>query len=172
MKYILLPFALIFVFSCSSKKASITEPTNYDLKSFCPEDGICTLTIYPNEKLDILTDETGSIYYKKSTSPHSSVVHFQYNKTVEEGLQDGHYQEEVIFEINHKNLPLNLTDQSLQITKMLFGRHCFCKGQAGYFRVNSGSLKFEHSKKTTSIDLQFKIVEVPQIITQIKRNGK
>lgn len=170
MKYTILPFVLILFSCCGSKKTSTTESVIYNLESNCPDDGICTITVYPNEKLEILTDETGSIYYKKVADKNSGIVHFQYNKTVEEGIQDGQYKEELLFEYNGNNVSLDLSDSALQTTKMLYGRHCFCKGEAGYFRVNSGSLKFKQSKEKTAVDLQFKIVEVPQIITQIKGN--
>ena len=172
MKYTILPFVLVLLISCCSKKTSIVEPVNSKLASMCPEDGTCTITIYPNEKLEILTDGTGAIYYKKIADSNSTIFHFQYIRTMEEGIQDGQYQEEVIFEYSNDNLSLNLTDLSLQKTKMLFGRHCFCKGQAGYFLVNSGSLNLNQSKEQTTLDLQFKISEVPQIITQIQSNWK
>jgi hypothetical protein len=172
MKYSVLPIVLILFISCCSKKVSTTEPMNYTIESNCPEDGTCTITIYPNEKLEILTDETGAIYYKKIADINSTVFHFQYNRTVEEGIQDGQYQEEVIFEYSNENLPLNLTDLSLEKTKMLFGRHCFCKGQAGYFRVNFGNLNLSQTKGKTTMNLQFKVPEVPQIITEIQGNWK
>lgn len=172
MKYSILPLVLLLFTSCCSKKASITEPMNYHLESNCPEDGTCTITVYPNQKLEVLTDETGSIYYKKVAATNSSVFHFQYNKTVEEGIQDGQYQEELLFEYSNENLPLQLADQSLQTSKMLFGRHCFCKGQAGYFLVNSGNLYLDQTKGKTTINLEFKVTEVPQIITEIQGNWK
>jgi hypothetical protein len=170
MKYSVLPIVLILFISCCSKKVSFTEPMNYSIESNCPEDGTCNITVYPNEKLEILTDGTGAIYYKKIADSNSVVFHFQYNRTVEEGVQDGQYQEELIFEYSNENLPLNLTDLSLEKTKMLFGRHCFCKGQAGYFRVNSGNLNLGQTKGKTTIHLQFKVTEVPQIITKIQGN--
>jgi hypothetical protein len=163
---------MILFISCSSKKASTTKPMNYNLESNCPKDGTCTITVFPNQKLEILTDDIGSLYYKKVTAINSSVFHFQYTKTVEEGIQDGHYQEELIFEYSNENLPLQLNDQLLQTSKMLFGRHCYCKGQAGYFMVNSGRLNLDQTKGKATINLQFKILEVPQIITQIQGNWK
>jgi len=163
---------MILFISCCSKKVLITEPMKYNLQSNCPEDGTCTIIVYPNQKLEILTDDIGSLYYKKVAATNSSVFHFQYTKTVEEGIQDGHYQEELIFEYSNENLPLQLNDQLLQTSKMLFGRHCYCKGQAGYFMVNSGRLNLDQTKGKATINLQFKIPEVPQIITQIQGNWK
>jgi hypothetical protein len=46
---------------------------------------------------------------------------------------------------------------------MLFGRFCYCKGQAGNFKVKNGNLKITKDK----IDLDFEIKEVPQIIKNI-----
>ena len=170
MKYILLPLILVLSFSCCGKKIKTTQPMSYNLESDCPTDGTCKITIYPNEKLEIVTDKTGAIYYKKIADNNSTIFHFQYTRTAEEGVQDGQYQEEVLFEYSNANLPLHITDQSLQSTKMLFGRHCFCKGQAGYFVVKSGSLNLNQSKAKTTLDLQFQIAEVPQIIRQLQGN--
>lgn len=172
MKHILLPLILVLSFSCCSKKMKPTQPMSYTLESSCPNDGTCKITIYPNEKLEILTDETGAVYYKKTAASNSTVFHFQYDRTAEEGVQDGQYQEELIFEYSNDSFPLNLTHQSLQKTKMLFGRHCFCKGQAGYFLVNAGSLNLNQTKGQTTLDLQFQITEVPQAITQIQSTWK
>ena len=172
MKYIQLPLILLLLVSCTSKKALNINPMKNNIESFCPEDGICSITVYPNEKLEILTDETGAIYYKKIADSTTTVFHFQYTRTVQEGIQDGHYQEEVLFEYSNDSVPLYLADQSLQKTNMLFGRHCFCKGQAGFFLVNSGSLNLNQSKEQTIANLQFQITEVPQIITQIKGSWK
>ena len=55
---------------------------------------------------------------------------------------------------------------------MLFGRHCFCKGQAGYFKVNEGNLNFENKKGTINVDLKFRVTKVPQLYTVVKATIK
>ncbi len=67
---------------------------------------------------------------------------------------------------------MSYSDFALQNTKMLFGRHCFCRGQAGYFKVNQGTLTMERKKGSSSIDLDFKIAEVPQLFTKVKATIK
>jgi len=50
---------------------------------------------------------------------------------------------------------------------MLYGRHCYCKGQAGLFNVSNGKLILEQNNKQIKVLLDFKINEVPQLITSI-----
>ena len=123
---------------CNCKKNAITErqstPTT-EISSACPEDGKCTIEIFRNKSLQIKKDGIGALYYQMKDSADVSVIQYQYNRNKTEGLQDGSYREEVLFEIPATATTLSLSDLKLQKTKMLFGRHCFCKGQAGYFEV-------------------------------------
>lgn len=173
MRHLILLNTLLLFLSCSSNKTKIAESNiGCTLESICPDDGTCSIIVYSNQKLEILTDETGSLYYKKVADENSKIVHFQYKKTVEENVQDGHYQEELIFELNTNETSLYLSDESLQNTKMIFGRHCFCKGQAGYFQIKSGKLDLKQLDGKNSLTIEFKASEVPQIISQIKANWK
>ena len=53
---------------------------------------------------------------------------------------DGGYREEIIFEV-----PTDLKDgivsgKQILSTKALFGVFCYCKGKAGYYTINEGSI--------------------------------
>ena len=50
---------------------------------------------------------------------------------------------------------------------MLFGRFCFCRGATGYYKVKEGNLKLKKINETYQLDFDFKINEVPQIISKI-----
>lgn len=155
-------FSLFFLTGCNVAKKTYPE-----LSGECPVDGICSLTIYEGKNLNILTDETGSLYYTLSENPNSSVIHYKYDRNTESNVMDGHYTEEILFEITDKTSS-KLSDADLQQTKMIFGRHCFCKGQAGYFKVTSGTLELIKNKKDLNFELHFTVNEVPQIITSVK----
>ena len=114
----------------------------------------------------------GSFYYSLDDNTATSVIVYEYKRNVEEGLQDGEHREEIVFEINNAETAFSLKDQNLQNTKMLFGRHCFCRGQAGYFKVTEGNLNYENKNGTINFNLEFKMTKVPQLYTSVKATIK
>lgn len=178
MKNIAKPlFILIapFLFSCQAKKEVLENsvPTIISkTESLCPENGECTTKILKNKSLKIKTDELGQLYYQIEDNANTSVVHFEFSKKADEGLQDGNYREEIIFEINNSDSNITLSDLDLQKTKMIFNRLCFCRGQTGVYKVTTGSLKLMRKENAVRFSLDFKITQVPQIINSIKTTIK
>ena len=142
------------------------------IESVCPENGVCTIQLFKNKSLVVKTDDFGSTYYQMIENIDTSVIQYQYDRTVEDGLQDGQHREEILFEINNSTTALKLQDADLQKTKMLFGRHCFCKGQAGYFKIEEGTLFLENKNKVISFELDFKTDKVPQLFEKVTASIK
>ena len=69
--------------------------------------------------------------------------------------------------IKNSDKSLHLMDEALQQTKLIFGRHCFCRGQTGYFKLEKGSLILEEKNNTFDLKINFSTEKVPQIINQI-----
>lgn len=136
-------------------------------ESPCPPDGVCTTEILKNKSLVIKTDEFGSTYTQIIDSETTSVIVYQYNRIVKGNLQDANYREEIFFEISNSDTELNLTNKELQQTKMLFGRFCFCRGQTGYYKVEEGKLNLKKTNDNITLNLDFTITKVPQIIKSI-----
>jgi hypothetical protein len=169
-KLFLIPTAVLFSFCSTNKEAMKKEEDNKTViktTSPCPSDGVCTTEILKNKSLVIKTDEFGSIYTQTIDSETTSVIVYQYNRTVKGDLQDAGYREELIFEINNNDTELNLTNKELQQTKMYFGRFCFCRGQTGYYKVEEGKLNLNKVNNTINLNLDFTITKVPQIIKTI-----
>jgi hypothetical protein len=167
-KLFLIPLALGLTF-CHCQKATVaTAQTKTTIESPCPENGVCTIQIQKGKSMVVKTDAFGSIYYTLEEDATKSVIVYEYKRNVEKGLQDGQHREEIVFEINNSDTKLSLNDGFLQSTKMLFGRHCFCKGQAGYYKVTEGNLNLENNKGTITVDLDFKVTKVPQLYTTVK----
>lgn len=171
----IISLALVLSF-CNCQKKNIAKNVAKSiplmLKSECPQDGTCTVEVLKDKRLDIKTDDFGGIYYEIVAATESSVVLYHYNRKVEKGLQDGQYREDVVFEINNSESLISRSGSELQKTKMLFGRHCYCKGQAGFFKVTQGQLILNQKKNAVSFQLDFTITQVPQIIQSIKANTK
>ena len=57
--------------------------------------------------------------------------------------------------------------------KVFFARWCFCKGQTGFYKINTGNLSISRLENTSyQMHLTFTVDEVPQIIKEIKQNFK
>jgi hypothetical protein len=169
-KLFLIPTVFLFSFCCTKKEVMKKEEENKvvtKIESSCPSDGVCTTEILKNKSLVIKTDEFGSTYTQIIDSETSSVIVYQYNRIVKGDLQDAGYREEIIFEINNNDKELNLTNKELQETKMLFGRFCFCRGQTGYYKVDEGKLNLKKKNENITLNIDFTITKVPQIIKTI-----
>ena len=47
-------------------------------------------------------------------------------------------------------------DTELEQVKLVYGKHCYCKGEAGYYKIAQGILKIDQSDKHTKVKLTFK----------------
>ena len=158
---------LLILASCGSKKS--TAALSASLTSACPKDGDCKVEVFDKKSMVVKTTETSSLHYELEESTSKKVVKYTYNRKVKGDIQDASYREEIVFEINSDVEESAFVDESLQDVQLLFGRFCYCKGQTGYYKIDSGSLRISKNKemKTTQINLAFKTNKVPQIIEAI-----
>ena len=138
----------------------------------CPQDGDCTLKIFKNKRMVVRQDQTGRLFYTKEDNLGKSVIVYEYKRRTDPELQDGQYREEVIFEITNDTKKISLADKELGQVNMLFGRLCYCKGQTGYYYVRNGNMNLLHENGVIILSLNFKIEEVPQIISQVQGSIK
>lgn len=175
MKRVSLLAVLALCFSCNTQKitmAKTSEPLKSEIESVCPEDGVCTLVLMKNKTIAVKTDVTGKMYYDLEDDPNTSVIHYEYKRKTDPDLQDGQHREEIIFEIENTVSELNLSNWDLSQTKMIFGRHCFCRGQAGYFHVKQGKLHLQNTKDVLNFVLDYTVTEVPQTLTHLEGSFK
>lgn len=167
-KILLLPVAVLLSFCCSTKELAKGDGAKkINMDSPCPSDGTCSTEVFKNKTLVVKTDAYGSLYYQMEDNENTSVIVYQYNRTVKGDLQDANYKEELVFEINNNETKLSLENTSLQKSKMLFGRICFCRGQTGYYKVDEGQLNLTKNNNSITFNLDFTITKVPQIIKNI-----
>ena len=167
MKKLSLIAVLVLFASCSCKKNALLPVAN--LTSICPKDGDCKVEVFDGKSMVVKNTESESIFYELEENPAKKVVKYTYNRKVKGDIQDASYREEVIFEVPAKEEKATYNDESLQEVKLLFGRFCYCKGQTGYYKIDSGSLSISKNKEmeTTQINLTLKTTKVPQIIEAI-----
>jgi hypothetical protein len=176
MKATLIISLFTLLSSCVTKNNLVSvlskSENNISLKTPCLEDGTCTIELFKNKSLNVKSDQFGSTYLQQLDAEGTSVIVYHYDRNVPKDLQDGNYREEIIFEIKNNVTTLSLKDKDLQVTKMLYGRFCFCKGQTGYYKVENGLLKLVQKNNIITLDLHFKNNKVPQIIETIKAELK
>lgn len=171
MKAIILSF-IFFILSCNCMdRANGGKKTNEItriLSSNCPDDGICKLELHKNKTIQIKKDNIGKLYYNLVDSEKKSVVYFEYSRNVNKDIQDASYREEILFEIENNTSLKELTNNDLKQANMLFGKHCFCRSEAGYYIVHNGSLNYNYIMNELKFNLTFKIPEVSNhVITNI-----
>jgi len=168
MKNILL---LILVFFASCKP---TQTLNFTLNETvytktmnCLENGECTIELIPNKSLEFKKDEFGNSY-PIITEGEKTILKYTYKRSPVSNTQDSNYTEIVYAELDKTITEISLTSKELQTIKLYFGRLCYCKGETGYYPIKNGNFKMEKAgKNAVKIDIDFKISEVPQIISKI-----
>lgn len=171
---ILYLFALVIFFgACKSQQMD----NNTGSKSIsaspetCPDSGTCNIVLHKNSKLTLLEDGTGAMYPDIGKG-NNLVVEFSYSEKGPEGTADGNYSETIHFEIPNDIQTLSLKNNGLTEVNMLWGKHCYCKGEAGFFPVLNGSLKAEKMGNSLIFEVKFNMKEREQKINHVKRTVK
>ena len=170
MKY-LLSLLFLIIMSCKSTKnmtsdfvvdtAILTNAIN------CPENGECTIELLPNTSLEFKTDEFGNTY-PLIAEGNKTIFKYIYTRNPIPNTQDSNYSEIVFAELDSIISEKTFINETLQDAKLHFGRLCFCKGETGYYPIKNGEFKISKSSKNDlKIDFNFKILEVPQVISAI-----
>tara|TARA_R110001583_G_scaffold160872_1_gene312760 strand:+ start:35629 stop:36162 length:534 start_codon:yes stop_codon:yes gene_type:complete len=168
MKNILLLLIILFSSCKSTQNINFTVQENIFIETEnCPENGTCTIELIPNQALKFNKDEFGHSY-PVITEGEKTILKYTYTKNPATNTQDSNYTEIVYAEFEHNTTPISLTNNELQTLKLYFGRLCYCKGQTGYYPIKNGEFKLEKlDENTLKIEFDFKISEVPQIISKI-----
>jgi len=168
-KILILSLTAVLTFGCANSKKAVEEPMKEkETTSICPEEGVCTSKIFKNQQLHIQVDETGALYYRLIENKNTSVISYKYKKHTDSTLVDNHYSETLLFEIDNNTKELDLRDKNLQNVKMLFDKQCFCRGQAGVYKITSGQLVFTKENELNTIQLAFEIQNIDQKLKKIQ----
>lgn len=145
MKYKFVLF-LIATTLLACKSQGTASWTDHSIVSMCPEKTECKLEILENKSLLVKSDDTGHLYYQIQDEPGKKVLLYTSRKITDPQLMDAGYSETLIFETDKKLSNLNNTGINMQNTKMLLGIQCFCRGKAGFYKVESGTIKYAKNK--------------------------
>ncbi|WP_298237383.1 hypothetical protein [uncultured Algibacter sp.] len=165
MKCLAVFLVLCCLLGCKAKNNLAEKTLNSVDKYWCPEDGVCSFEVLKERRLELKYDEFGMPYLNINNG-NRTILKFEYKKTTSPNLADSNYREEVFIVLNTNNIEIETSN--LKSEQIIFGRWCFCKGQAGNFKVSQGNLSIKKLNDTDYLlNLSFKVDEVPQIITEI-----
>ena len=161
----LLPLLFLIIVSCKPtfvvNEAILVKTLN------CPENSDCSIELLPNKSLEFKKDEFGSLYPVISEG-NKTIFKYTYTRKPIPNTQDGNYTEIVFAELDSVISPKTFTSETLKDAKLHFGRLCYCKGETGYYPIKNGEFNISKSTKNSfKINFNFKIDEVPQIISAI-----
>jgi hypothetical protein len=145
----------LFLLSCSAGKETAMTSENTSVASPCPPQTDCTIEVLKDKSLDVKTDDTGHTYYNLQDTPGKTVLKYSYRKITDPKLQDAGYSETIIFETDGTASNLNYTGAAIQKVKMLFNVSCFCRGKAGVYKVEEGTISYKDNKLH---------IEIPQLV--------
>lgn len=128
------------------------------------------LKILDNTSLDLRIDPIGSLYHELIHNEEFLVVSYRYEENTAEDIMDGHYIEEILFQLKKPVLPDTITHTKLADNRAIFNRQCFCKGEAGTFLITEGTLILEENKKGYQFKFDFTIHSGKQITKNISGN--
>ena len=171
MKNIIFLIAIFFAScgTCKSLTLNIQEAVFVKTQK-CPENGFCSLELIPNKSIEFKTDEFGNTY-PVITDGEKTILKYIYTKNPLENTQDSNYTELIYAELDQTITEISLTNESLKNVKLYFGRLCYCKGETGYFEIKKGTFNLTKiTDDSLNVAIEFKITEVPQIISKINEN--
>ncbi|PNQ74847.1 hypothetical protein C1T31_01530 [Hanstruepera neustonica] len=164
--HLIVVFCTLFFACKSGQQTNVSEK----LESLCPNDGTCSFEVLKNKSIDLKFDGLGQLYPDIIDS-NKMVVKFEYKRNEIPNTADSGYREIIYLELEPNKPELDINDSELEITKALFARLCFCRGQTGYYRINKGSLSVKGIKEGLyRLEFSFNIGEVPQIINSVSGN--
>lgn len=169
MKSIFL-MSIFFIFiSCGNKINLVSKKEVIILKKNTEnKENKVYVNILNNSTLTIKEDNTGQLYPVVETG-NNIVIEYKYEEKGEKGTVDGDYSETLHFEILNNTKELRLKDNQLTKVKALFGKHCFCRGEAGYYFINKGKFKVVKSDKEIYFDIYFNIEETSSKLTRVSK---
>ncbi len=173
--YFIMPLLIANACKTQDTKTISTNDTNMEVTennhNSCPDGGTCTIEILEDKTLEIKEDGIGALY-PEIKNGDNIVVQYTYSKQGPDGTVDGNYSETIHFEIPSSATNLGKQGASLQDVKLLYGKQCYCKGEAGYYKVSDGKLSLEKNNRQITFDLQFQVGKTSQVVTHISENAR
>ncbi len=177
MKALLFLIPLFVVNACKTQTGTVISSENTSMEQVenritgCPEEGTCNVVIHKNKHLVIKEDGTGAVY-PEMVAGENMVVVYTYSKEGPEGTVDGNYSETIHFEIPAGMENMSKEDAALAEVNLLYGKQCFCRGEAGFYPIRNGKILIEKTNQALVFDLKFNVEKTSQVVSHITETVK
>ena len=149
--------------SCKKQsETSLKEEVETNNNS-CPADGNCKIDLLKGKKIIPKVDVTGQTYLKLEKGD-KWVIKYTFTKNTPQNTVDGNYTEEIFIEIDPKKESILLKNEDLSQANVFFNKQCFCKSEAGYYKVEMGELYTLIEENVFTIKFNFSINETTHIL--------
>lgn len=158
MKKIFTLIAISALASCSTPKGTtVTNWLGKTVMLISEPSAEGTVTAERKLNTSISLQATTELFPVMRFDPEKTVISYEYTKNTSNLPQaDDFYKEEIFIEIPTSAFKKTYTNEALQDVKLIYGKHCYCKGEAGYYKITEGSLKINQTDKNTYVSLTFK----------------
>ncbi len=173
-KFVGIIILLALVSACKTGKNTntITDKTDSDkskkITNACPAPANCSIEIFANSTLILKEDTLGKLY-PVIEKGENMVLEYTYSLKGPEGTADGDYTETIHLEIPTNTKKVNLKNETLQDVKALFGKQCFCKGEAGFYKITNGDLNIINKTNQLQVTFEYSINETSQKSTHFSQ---
>lgn len=160
-------FLTLLCLNCSSKKQLASNQNSIESSKImqkCPDEGVCTVKVLKHKSIDLKTDDIGQHYIRYNDSKNSVII-FEYKEFVDENIKDANYTERIEIEVPAGTKKVELKNKELNTVNVVITKQCFCRGQAGTFKIENGNLILEETK-SGDYKIQFSF-NVDPIITKV-----
>ncbi len=155
MKKLLLLFFVIGSLSSCKCKKKVAENNNKNNMTTIPDcftNAKCTQEILKDSTLVIDNkDVTGKPNYTLAEKAGTTVYRYIMSENQDKQYMDGGYREEIIFELPSDIKSETISGKRILQTKALFGVFCYCKGKAGYYNIQEGTISKTENTITMEI---------------------
>jgi hypothetical protein len=141
-KIFFLLLLLTAVLSCKSKKTVVSETPKMTTKILkeCLAGANCMQETHRDAKLTIKIEDSGKPFFALEPQIGTTVYRYEMSENQDQQYMDGGYREEIIFELPSDFKIGVISGEALLETKALFGVFCYCKGKAGYYFIEQGTI--------------------------------
>lgn len=153
MKNLILIFIFGLLIGCKVKDAGSKNDKGFVLESSCPANGTCEMSIKPEQSYKFSKDDAGVLFSVYEENLTTDVLVVSYAEESQQKLQDDFYEEKILITLPKKYSNGIFKDKELEKFNIGYGRFCYCKGLAGYYPVNNGTLEIIENK----LNLQFTV---------------
>lgn len=135
-------------------KSAPTYTTVQQLNS-CATDFTCKEKLSKNSALEYKIAEYGNSTATITANEESMVVEITRDRIVDKNIQDASYREHFLIEMANPDKTIGVS----AIRKFIFGKFCFCKGEAGYFEVKDFEVIYDSNGKVGRYTIIYSVPE-------------